>query len=73
MVAEGVHDPGRQTGKTAGTGLDRPLAETQRERRLQHVEHVIELAVAVRRQTGEPRRERVSVRKNNPSVCSPVP
>jgi hypothetical protein len=52
-----VDDARRDTRKAAGTGLDRPLAESERERPLEHVEHVVEFAMAVRRGTGKARRE----------------
>jgi hypothetical protein len=52
-----VHDTRRDTREAAGTGLDRPVTKPQRERPLEHVEHVMKLAVTVRRRTGKPRRQ----------------
>ena len=56
--AEGVQDTRRDTREAARKGLDCPVAESQRERPLEDVEHVVEFAVAVRRGTGEAGRER---------------
>src|SRR3954451_21626961 len=53
-----MHDSRRHTRKAAGTGLDRAVAEPEGERPIKYVEHVMEFAVAVRRRTREPGRQR---------------
>src|ERR1035438_8233366 len=53
-VAEGVGHAGRHADERAGADLMRVVAQSHRQHAVEHVEHVVQVVVAVRRWPGEP-------------------
>ena len=69
-VRERVHHGRRHAGEPAGRELDGLVAEAQRQRPLQDVEHVVQPLVDVG--PGKPGAATPSPRKNVPAVSAPV-